>query len=83
MPVVFGGAIAPLTGFALTAAKFGVACYWVHEAVTRLLPEDVFPRTEGEKPSPAVAAVFAHLFVYATIAGVVVWVQDARRRKPR
>lgn len=81
--IVFGGAIAKLTGVALTVAKFGVACYWVHEAVTRLLPDDLMPRTDGEKPGRAIAAVLAHLIVYAAVAGAVVWVQDARRRKPR
>jgi len=81
--IVFGGAIAKLTGVALTVAKFGVACYWVHEAITRLLPDDVMPGTDRAKPGPAIAAVFAHLVVYAAVAGVVVWVQDRRRRKPK
>src|SRR5262249_43095207 len=39
--IVFGGAIAILTGFALTVAQYCVACYWVHQAVTRLLPFDM------------------------------------------
>lgn len=83
--IVFGGAIAKLTGFALTVAKLGVACYWVHQAITRLLPDDVaiLAGVNEEKPGSAIAAVTAHLVVYAAVAGVVVWVQDARRRKPR
>jgi ABC-type multidrug transport system ATPase subunit len=80
--IVFGGAIAKLTGFALTLAKFGVACYWVHESVLRLLPDDVAGAGRKE-PWEAVLAVFGHLVIYAAVAGAVVWVQDVRRRRPR
>jgi hypothetical protein len=83
--IVFGGVIAKLSGVALAVAKWSVACYWVHQAVTRSLPGEVnvMAGIDGEKPGPAVAAVFAHLIVSAAIAGAVVWVQDTRRRKPQ
>ncbi len=83
--IVFGGAIAILSGLALSVAKYCVACYWVHQAITRSLPVDMafVAGSLGEEPGPAAAAVFAHLVVYAAVAAAVVWVQDARRRRPK
>jgi ABC-type multidrug transport system ATPase subunit len=83
--IVFGGAIAALSGFALSVAQVGVACYWVFEAVTRLLPVDMafVAGSWTDEPAVAVLAVAGHLVVYAAIGFAVVWVQDVRRRKPR
>jgi hypothetical protein len=82
--IVFGVAIAKLTGGALAVAKWSPACCWVHQAVTRLLPSEVnmMPGIDGEKPGPAATAVFAHLFVYAVVASGVRWAQDSGRRNP-
>jgi energy-coupling factor transporter ATP-binding protein EcfA2 len=83
--IVFGGAITALSGFALTVAQAGVACYWVYQAVVRSLPFDMalVAGWRGESLDTAVVAVVGHLVVYAAVGFAVVWVQDVRRRKPR
>jgi ABC-type multidrug transport system ATPase subunit len=83
--IVFGGAVAKLSGLALTVAQFGVTCYWVHQGLTRLLPEEVarVAQVEGQEATPAILAVVAHLVIYAAVAGMIVGVQEVIRRRPR
>lgn len=83
--IVFGGVVAALSGFALTVAKLAVTCYWVQQSVTRLLPDDVAAAAgvESRDAGPAILAVVGHLAIFAAVAGIIVWVQDIARRRPR